>query len=91
MRQVNELMIEQLKQGDDWYDRPFDFDPYHRRAGIGVLIADKASRKKGNATMALTCLIEYCFKTLLLHQLYCNILENNHESLDLFKKLGFMK
>jgi len=67
----------------------FDFDPFHRRAGIGILIADKEYRRKGLATMALTCLTDYCFKTLLLHQLYCNILENNCESIDLFKKIGF--
>jgi len=29
------------------------------------------------------------FETLQLHQLYCNILSNNKESLDLFKKMGF--
>jgi diamine N-acetyltransferase len=67
----------------------FDFDSYHKRAGIGILIAKEDYRRKGYATMALTCLIDYCFKTLLLHQLFCNILENNHESIDLFKKLGF--
>jgi Acetyltransferases, including N-acetylases of ribosomal proteins len=67
----------------------FDFDPYHKRAGIGILIAKENYRRKGFATMALTCLVDYCFKTLLLHQLYCNILENNRESIDLFKKLGF--
>jgi len=67
----------------------FDFDSYHNRAGIGILIAKENYRGKGFATMALTCLTDYCFKTLLLHQLYCNILENNCQSLDLFKKLGF--
>jgi diamine N-acetyltransferase len=67
----------------------FDFDPFHKRAGIGILIADENFRRKGYATMALKCLIDYCFKTLLLHQLYCNILPNNCESIDLFKKLGF--
>jgi diamine N-acetyltransferase len=67
----------------------FDFDPFHKRAGLGVLIANKEFRRKGYASMALTCLVDYCFKTLLLHQLYCNILENNCESVDLFKKLGF--
>ncbi len=67
----------------------FDFDPYHKRAGMGILIANKNYRKKGFALMALTCLSNYCFKTLLLHQLYCNILENNCESVDLFTKLGF--
>ncbi|MDQ1297075.1 MAG: diamine N-acetyltransferase [Bacteroidota bacterium] len=69
----------------------FDFDPFHKRAGIGILIADEANRRKGYASMALKCLITYCFKTLLLHQLYCNILANNCESIDLFKKVGFTK
>jgi len=67
----------------------FDFDSYHKRAGIGILIATENYRKKGFGTMALTCLIDYCFKTLQLHQLYCNILESNTESIDLFRKLGF--
>jgi diamine N-acetyltransferase len=67
----------------------FDFDPFHKRAGLGILIADEAERRKGYATMALKCLINYCFVTLQLHQLYCNILTNNCESIELFKKLGF--
>jgi diamine N-acetyltransferase len=67
----------------------FDFDPFHGRAGIGILIADEEQRKKGYASMSLKCLIDYCFKTLQLHQLYCNILANNSESIDLFKKMGF--
>ena len=67
----------------------FDFDPFHKRAGIGILIADEAQRKKGYASMSLKCLIDYCFRTLQLHQLYCNILSNNSESIDLFKKMGF--
>jgi len=69
----------------------FDFDPYHKRAGLGILIANDEYRRKGYATMALKCLIDYCFKTLQLHQLYCNILENNTESLELFKKIGFIE
>jgi diamine N-acetyltransferase len=69
----------------------FDFDPFHKRAGIGILIANAGYRRKGFANMSLTCLIKYCFKTLQLHQLYCNILENNPESIDLFKKQGFVR
>ena len=69
----------------------FDFDPFHNRAGLGILIADEAYRRKGYASMALARLIEYCFKTLRLHQLYCNILANNCESMDLFKKQGFVQ
>jgi diamine N-acetyltransferase len=69
----------------------FDFDPFHKRAGIGILIADETQRRKGYASMALKCLIQYCFSTLQLHQLYCNILANNTESIDLFEKLGFVR
>ncbi len=69
----------------------FEFDLFHKRAGIGILIADESYRRKGYATMSLTCLIQYCFKTLQLHQLYCNILANNTESIDLFIKQGFVQ
>jgi len=67
----------------------FDFDPFHKRAGLGILIAEESYRQKGYASMALKCLIDYCFGTLLLHQLYCNILSNNPESMDLFLNQDF--
>jgi diamine N-acetyltransferase len=69
----------------------FDFDPFHKRAGVGILIANEDYRRKGFATMALKCLINYCFGTLQLHQLFCNILTNNCESMELFKKTGFVQ
>lgn len=67
----------------------FDFDAFHGRAGVGILIAEEENRRKGYASMALKCLIDYCFNTLHLHQLYCNILEDNCGSMDLFGKMGF--
>jgi len=67
----------------------FDFDPYHHRAGVGILIGNKADRHKGLATKALTKFISYCFETLQLHQLYCNITAGNVESIRLFKRCGF--
>ena len=66
----------------------FDFEPLHRRAGIGILINYK-ERNKGYASEALDLLIEHSQKTLNLHQLYCNIEENNTMSLSLFKKKKF--
>jgi diamine N-acetyltransferase len=69
----------------------FDFDPFHKRAGLGILIANEEYRRKGYASMALACLKDYCFKTLQLHQLYCNILADNIESMELFKKHGFVQ
>jgi diamine N-acetyltransferase len=67
----------------------FEFDPYHNRAGVGILIGDKSDRKKGYAFMALNKFLEYSFHTLQLHQVYCNITEGNRDSLRLFKKCGF--
>ena len=69
----------------------FDFDPFHKRAGLGILIAIEDYRRKGYASMALRCIVDYCFDTLQLHQIYCNILANNCESMDLFKKTGFVQ
>ncbi len=69
----------------------FDFDPLHRRAGIGILIARREDRMKGFASEALSILVEYAFRSLHLHQLYCNVSEDNEASLKLFKKSGFIE
>lgn len=67
----------------------YDFDPTHRRAGIGILIGDENERRKGFATDALKLLISYAFETLNLHQLYCMVEESNKHSIRLFNKAGF--
>ncbi len=67
----------------------FDFDFKNSRAGIGILIKDEAERKKGNGNEALQLLVNYCFTHLNLHQLYCNISEDNEASIKLFSKQGF--
>ena len=67
----------------------FDFDPTNQRAGIGILIADDQHRGKGYASEALEILCNYCFSTLHLHQLYCNINADNFKSINLFTKTGF--
>jgi diamine N-acetyltransferase len=68
----------------------FDFEPYHRRAGIGILIANEF-RLKGIGTEALQILTTYCFEKLNMHQIYCNIERDNFESISLFEKQGFVK
>jgi diamine N-acetyltransferase len=84
-------LIIQLKPGK----RPvgaidlFDFDPYHRRAGVGILIADPSDRRRGYARESLETLMDYCFRVLKLHQLWCNIASGNRESLKLFTAAGF--
>jgi len=67
----------------------FDFDPFHQRAGIGVLIGEKENRNKGFAKLALEEIIKYSFEVLQLHQLFANITTDNVPSLHLFKKIGF--
>ncbi|HNZ81480.1 MAG TPA: GNAT family N-acetyltransferase [Bacteroidales bacterium] len=66
----------------------YDFDPYHNRAGVGILI-DKAYQRRGYATQALKLLIEFAFGFLHIHQLYAYIPTENSDSLALFSKLGF--
>jgi diamine N-acetyltransferase len=66
----------------------FDFDPNHRRAGLGILIL-RDYRGKGYASEALDLMIDYGFQTLKLHQLFCNIGVSNKESLNLFTKKKF--
>ena len=67
----------------------FDFDPYHQRAGVGILIAEEKERQKGYASDALDIIIKYCFSVLQLHQLYCNISCDNTSSIKLFGNKGF--
>ncbi|HPX05060.1 MAG TPA: GNAT family N-acetyltransferase [Tenuifilaceae bacterium] len=69
----------------------YDFDPFHLRAGVGILIANNEFRQKGYATEALSVLIKYSFETLQLHQLYCNISSQNTISLQLFKSHRFQE
>ncbi|MEA3445759.1 MAG: GNAT family protein [Bacteroidota bacterium] len=66
----------------------FDFDPHNQKAGLGIIV-DTNHRNKGIASETLILTIDYGFATLDLHQLYCNILENNEASLHLFEQMGF--
>ena len=68
----------------------FDFNPQHKRAGIGILIL-KEYQKKGFAGKTLELFIDYAFKQLNLHQIYANIETNNKHSIRLFKNLSFQK
>jgi diamine N-acetyltransferase len=68
----------------------FEFEPKHRRAGIGILISPEFERK-GYASEALELLINYTFTHLDLHQVYANITDDNLKSISLFEKHGFEK
>jgi diamine N-acetyltransferase len=85
------LMVELKERGEaigtvDLYD----FDPLHRRAGVGILI-DKRFREQGYGLQALKLLEAYTFDFLNLHQLYAFIPASNTISIQLFTKAGFIK
>ncbi|MCC8173981.1 MAG: GNAT family N-acetyltransferase [Odoribacter sp.] len=67
----------------------YDFDPYHQRAGLGVMIYNHQDRRKGYATSAIKLMLDYCFETLGLNQVYSCVPKCNVASLKVFKKIGF--
>lgn len=68
----------------------FDFDPKHKRAGIGIVL-NEPHRNKGIGNAVLSMVKAYARDSLDLHQLYANIGEQNSTSLKLFEKSGFRK
>lgn len=68
----------------------FDFNPQHKRAGIGILIHPNY-QQQGFASEALSLLINYTFSYLHLHQLFANITTDNKNSISLFTKHNFKK
>ncbi len=69
----------------------FDFDFKNSRAGVGILVKESTNRQQGFGKEALQLLVNYSFEHLNLHQLYCNITEDNKASISLFTSQGFEK
>ena len=67
----------------------FDYEPINSRVGVGILIL-KNYRNKGYAFETLAIIETYAKKILNLHQLYCNISEDNLQSIKLFEKAGYV-
>lgn len=66
----------------------YDFEPFHLRAGVGILI-DSDHQKKGFAHDALTLLKGYAFQFFKMNQLYAFIPAMNIASQHLFRRCGF--
>ncbi|MEX1383614.1 GNAT family N-acetyltransferase [Lutibacter sp.] len=66
----------------------FDFNPQHKRVGIGLLVLPE-HQNKGYASEALEMVIDYAFSYLDVHQIYANITSNNLNSIALFEKNNF--
>jgi diamine N-acetyltransferase len=67
----------------------FDFDPYHMRAGIGIIVFDEYMRQKGIAKGAIQLLFDYLKNEVGVFQVYANIADDNLPSIGLFEKMGF--
>lgn len=67
----------------------FEFEPLHRRAGVGILIHDVNQRGRGWASDALAVAERYAREVLGLHQLWCEVGVENTPSLALFRGAGF--
>ena len=66
----------------------YDFEPFHRRAGVGLIILERY-RRKGYALQALELLENYCLRFYKMRQIYANIAAENTESIQLFEKNKF--
>jgi len=84
------LVIELLK-GDEaiGFVDLFDFNPKHKRAGVGIIIFSEKHQGLGYASEVLKVLINYAQNILDMHQLFANISEENKASIKLFEKCGF--
>jgi len=83
------LMIENADKKPVGTIELFDFDPYHSRAGVGIMIYNKKERRKGIAGLALDAISLYARNELGIFQLYANVADSNKASVSLFRKSGF--
>lgn len=68
----------------------YDFNPQHKRAGVGIVIVE-SFRSKGIGRESIELLAKYAFTYLDLHQLYAYIPEDNLRSIKLFENVGFVQ
>lgn len=67
----------------------FEYDAIHKRAGVGIAIAEAKHRGKGYAKEALKIVQQYAIEVWKLHQLFANIDVTNISSQQLFVGVGF--
>ena len=66
----------------------FQFEPHHRRAGLGIIIR-KDHQRNGIGSQAVRLMTQYAFDFLGLHQVFAHVPINNPSSQKLFENSGF--
>lgn len=68
----------------------FNFEPLHRRFGVGILIYADEHRRRGYASRVIEQVKDYAHNILDLKQIWVNISEDNPASIALFESCGFV-
>ena len=69
----------------------FQAKRYSTAREIGWTIHDPDNRNRGYATEAVTALIDYLYKSFPINRIECSTSTQNHASLRLAEKCGFMR
>ncbi len=67
----------------------FDFEPRHRRLGLGILIYSPEVRRQGYARAAVEAVKRYAREVLGLRQVWATMAVDNVQSIALFEACGF--
>ena len=62
----------------------------HSICEYGIMMGDTNEWGKGYAKKASQLVIEYCFNTLNLREIYLGVIEENKGAFELYKKLNFI-
>ena len=63
--------------------------PEHRRAGLGIMIGDKAYWSNGYGTDAVVTLLRFGFHEMNLNRVFLHVFEFNERAIACYKKCGF--
>jgi diamine N-acetyltransferase len=88
-KQKRFVIVESTKEVLGFVDL-YDFEPLHRRAGVGILIKEE-KRGSGFGKMATNLLGTYASKHLNIHCLYANIAIENKASIRVFEACGYIQ
>ncbi len=92
IKNVSQLIGIFLKKNDKHIGniRLFNFNFYHKRVELGLMIFNKTEWSKGYGTESLNAISTYVFEILKLHRICADYYAINIGSAKIFKKAGFI-